>query len=367
VSWYDRITALVRSDLSGWESFRLGQLQFWHRADARLLIVALVILLVVLLVIRTALARRARPSGIVLPAMLRSVPRARLAALVHLPALLVALGLPFLILAVADPYTQLVTRQETFPGRRIALLIDASISMRTPFTAANLNRRSATEATFFTTVAAAERFVQLRIKAKFRDLIGLVEFGNRAYVITPFTSDYQNILLSISLIGDPVEFSQFPDQGTVIAQGIEEGVALFNAFDFLDASGNLMVIFSDGEDTNVQSKEKTLDQVLEAAVKAKVPVYLVRVNYAQAEGALIPDSMWRPAVERTGGKFYAASDESSLIAAIEDIDRVSAGSIEMRVYSSQRPQFAVFTLLAAACWTAAAALKLGVPYFQKLS
>ena len=52
---------------------------------------------------------------------------------------------------------------------------------------------------------------------------------------------------------------------------------------------------------------------------------------------------------------------------IEDIDRVSAGSIEMRTYSSQRPQFAVFALLAAACWAAAAGLKLGVPYFQKLS
>ena len=53
---------------------------------------------------------------------------------------------------------------------------------------------------------------------KYRDLMALVEFGNRAYVITPFTSDYDNMLLSISLIGDPVEYSMFPDPGTVIAQ-----------------------------------------------------------------------------------------------------------------------------------------------------
>jgi hypothetical protein len=367
VNWADRMRALIRGDLGGWESFRLGELQFWHRTDARLLLTAFVVLLLVVLVARITIGRRARPSGVVLPAMLPVIPRARLAALVHLPTLLLAAGLPFLILALADPYTQLVTRQETFPGRRIALLIDASISMRTPFTAAGLNRRAATEATFFTTVAAADRFVQLRIKSKYRDLIALVEFGNRAYVITPFTSDYQNIQLSISLIGDPVEFSQFPDQGTVIAQGIEEGVALFKAFDFLDASGNLMVIFSDGEDTNVQSKEKSLDEVLQAAVDARVPVYLVRTNYAQDEGALIPDSLWRPAVERTGGRFYAAKDEASLIGAIEDIDRISAGTIEMRTYSSQRPQFGVFALLAAACWTSAAGLKVFVPYFQKVS
>ena len=41
--------------------------------------------------------------------------------------------------------------------------------------------------------------------------MALVEFGSRAYVITPFTSDYDNLLLSMSLIGDPVEFSTFPN------------------------------------------------------------------------------------------------------------------------------------------------------------
>ena len=129
-------------------------------------------------------------------------------------------------------------------------MIDASISMRTPFTAATLNKRAATDATFFTTVAAAERFVQLRMKGKYRDLMALVEFGNQAYVVTPFTHDYDNILLSISLIGDPVEFSMFPDQGTDHRAGDRRRAsALFKAFNFLDASGNLMVIFSDGEDT----------------------------------------------------------------------------------------------------------------------
>ena len=38
-------------------------------------------------------------------------------------------------------------------------MIDASTSMRTPFKASHLNSRAETDATFFTTVAAAERFV----------------------------------------------------------------------------------------------------------------------------------------------------------------------------------------------------------------
>ena len=58
------------------------------------------------------------------------------------------------------------------------------------------------------------------MKGKYRDLMALIEFGDQAYVITPFTTDYENILLSMSLIGDWKEFMAFPDQGTVIANAI---------------------------------------------------------------------------------------------------------------------------------------------------
>jgi Ca-activated chloride channel family protein len=361
-----RLDALVRGVIAEWQELNFAQLQFWHRAEARLIAVALVGIAVVLLLARSTAWRGALPRGVVLPAILRSIPSGRGTFLLHAPIVLFVLGLPFLIVALGDPYSALISRQSSFPGRRIGLMIDASISMRTPFTAASLNRRAPTEATFFTTVAAAERFVELRRSGTYRDLIALVEFGNQAYVITPFTSDYDNILLSISLIGDPVEFNHFPDQGTIIAQGIEESVELFKAFNFLDASGNLMVIFTDGEDTNAQSKQKTLDEILQDARKARVPVYLVRTNYAHGEGQIIPDELWRPAVQRTGGKFYAASDEASLLAAIEDIDRVSAGTIQVKQYASQEPRFASFALVAAVLWIAAAALKLSVPHVNKI-
>ena len=45
--------------------------------------------------------------------------------------------------------------------------------------------------------AAADRFVRLRMKERYRDLMALVEFGNEAYVVTPFTNDYDNILMSL--------------------------------------------------------------------------------------------------------------------------------------------------------------------------
>jgi hypothetical protein len=358
------LRTLARSNYTEWRSLRLNELQFWHRDEARLLLTVVVAVSLVVLVLRLALSRRDR-NRIMLPAVPAFLRRSRTGFLLQAPLVLFLAGLPFFVLSVADPYTALVSGDVSYPGRRIALLIDASTSMRTPFKSAKLNTRSVTDATFFTTVAAAERFVRLRMKGKYRDLVSLVEFGNEAYVVTPFTNDYDNILLSISLIGDPVEYSMFPDQGTLIAQAIEESVELFRAFKFLDASGNLLVIFSDGEDTHAVVHGRSLDDILQSAIDAKVPVYFVRTNYDREQGKVIPDDIWVPAVEKTGGKFFAAKDEDSLLAAIAEIDHVSTGTIEVRQYTSQRPRFGVFALIAVLCWTGAIGSKLTVPWFQR--
>lgn len=360
------LRAFADNALSKWRSLVLDDLQFWHRTDAHLLLVALLGLTFVLLLARSVLRRRPGRHRVVLPALLASMPRSRGSSFLHIPALFFVIGLAFFAIAFADPYSALVRREVSFPGRRICLMVDASTSMRTPFTAASLNRRSTTDAAFFTTVAAAERFVRLRISGKYRDLLALVEFGNEAYVVTPFTHDYENILLSVGLIGDPVEFSLFPDQGTIIGRAIEEGTELFKAFKFLEASGNLMIIFSDGEDTRATIRNRPLDDILESAVEAKVPVYLVRVNYDREKGKVIPDELWIPAIEKTGGKFYAASNEATLLDAIADIDKAATGTIEVTQYSSQQPEFAIFALIAAVFWTLSGTLKLAVPYFQKL-
>ncbi len=365
ISWAD-LRALVDANVLDWQAFRLSDLQYWHRDTARLTLVGFLAISLILLVARGLfLSARAGRHRVLVPAVLSSA-NTRWASLVrHLPLLLAAAGFPFFAFALADPFTALIANDVSYPGRRISIMIDASSSMQTPFRASGLNKRAETEATFFTTVAAAERFVQLRMKSQYRDLLSLVEFGNRAYVVTPFTSDYSNVLLGISLIGDPVEYSMFPDQGTVITGAIREALELFKAFNFLEASGNLMILFSDGEDTRAIQERVTLDEILKDAVDAKIPVYFVRTNFGRTEGTLITDEGWTRAVERTGGRFFAASDEASLLRAMAEIDRAAVGTISVKQYTSQRPRFATFALIAASCWLAAAGLKLTVPYFQR--
>jgi len=336
--------------------------QFAYRDEPLLAAGALVGLALVVLGWRLARGVRLRRDAVAVPAVL-GVTGSPLAWVRHAPLALALAGLPLMLLALADPYTALTSATVTYPGRRIAVMIDASDSMTSWFTAESLNTRAATEPAFFTTVAAARRFVELRRAGKYRDLMALIEFGDRAYVITPFTSDYDNLLLSISLIGDPVEFSMFPDPGTVIASALEQSIEIFKAFQFLEASGNLMVIFTDGEDTTNIVHGRSLDDILKSAVENQMPLYFVRTNCGKAFGEGIPDAKWKAAVEKTGGRYYVARDEASLLGAVRDIDEAAVGAIQTTQYTSRQPRFAVLAMAAAGCWLLAAALRLTLPVF----
>ncbi len=350
--------------LTEWRNVRLGDLQFPQQNAARLTLIVLIGLSLTLIVGRLALGGQPGRSRIGLPRILPWIRRSPVAFVRHAPLVPFLIGLAFFVIALADPVTTLHRDQVSYPGRRISLLLDASSSMMAPFSTKQLGSTPAGIA-FSTNVAAAEYFMRARMKGKYHDLMALIEFGNEAYVVTPFTSDYDNILLSVSLIGDLTEWGQFPDQGTIIAQAIEQSVDLFKAFDFLHAAGNVMVIFSDGQDTQVQVHGRTLDEILEGAVETRIPVYFIRTVAGREAGEVIPDDIWKPAVERTGGKFYAAANESVILSAIHDIDRLSAGRIEVKRYTVQEPRFSAFAMAAVGFWTLALALQLTIPYFRR--
>jgi hypothetical protein len=338
---------------------------FWRLDSARLIVIVFVIVSAAALILRAAIQRQARFEGVALPALVGRSRRLWWSGARHAPLLLFVLGLPFFVIALADPYASLTERTVTFPGRRISIMIDASSSMTATFTAGNLNTRAPSDAAFFTTVAAADRFVRLRQQGPYRDLMALIEFGNEAYVVTPFTNDYDNILLGIALIGDVVEFTKFPDKGTIIGQAIDQSIQLFKAFRFLDAAGNLMVIFSDGEDSRVMFHGRSVSDVVADAVDAKIPIYFIRTSYDKHLGDIIPDELWKTAVEKTGGRFYAAADETTILRAIREVDQVSAGKIDVKQYASQPPRFPSFVIVALAVWSVASLLILTVPYCRK--
>jgi hypothetical protein len=359
------LTALaerLRRDIGAWSQLQASELLFQHRTEAVAALLILAGLACALLVWRWTAGRVA----IVLPAVVGDATPSAWRLVRHAPLVLALAGLPFFAAALADPAVAVSQELVSYPGRRIALVIDASSSMMVPFEAERLRPDAdRNDAAFLTTIAAADLFVRQRRSGQYRDFIAVIEFGDEAYVITPFTTDYDNALLSISLIGDWNEYMRFPDGGTAIGRAIDRATGLFKAFDFLDAAGNVMVIFSDGQDTQVTAREKTLADVLAGAVAARIPVYLVRTSSGKQLGEVVPDAIWKPAVEATGGRFYAAAKEADVLRAIRDIDQRSAGTIELKRYATREPHFTPFAAAAMLLWTVAIVLKATMPIFSK--
>ena len=359
---FDAFVIAVRATFDEWLRTRWADLRFNDPRTALLVFVVLLAIAALALIARSARGRRAGRTHVALPALLPVMRRSPMAAVRHLPVLLFAGGLPFFGIALADPHTGFTREEVSYPGRRIALLVDASTSMVMQFKTETMKTQG--EATFFTAVAGAEQFIRRRMNGPYRDLVALIQFGNQAYVVTPFTTDYENILLSIRLVSDPREWGRFSDWGTTIIEGIDQATQLFKTFQFINASGNLMVVFTDGRDSDLQPKGRPLENLVAEARTWKIPVHMIRTAYNRREGEVVQDKIWRDTVERTGGRFYAAYDEESITRAIREIDRLSPGRIEVREYSVQRPRFAGFTLIAVGLWLTAALLKLGFGMFR---
>lgn len=356
------LPSAVSGTLDAWERLGWTDLQFARLPVAVLLLAALVAVPLLVLLARRMRLQPARRAQVALPAVLSIMPRSLLSPARHTAFVLFVLGIPFFAIAIADPRSALVREEATYSGRRIAMLIDGSGSMVLPFEAPKLE--PVMNRTFYTAVAASERFLKLRMAGRNDDRIAIIQFGNEAYIVTPFTTDYENALLSLRLIGEPRAWNRFNVFGTTIIQGIEQGLQLFDTFDLVDGSDNMVILFSDGNDGETMFRGRTLDDMMADARKREIPIFMVRLGYGKRLGDIAWDGLWKPAVERSGGRFYAAADEEALLRAVGDIDRVAEGRIVERRYASASPAFAGYALIAVVLWLTAGTLRLAFPWFR---
>ena len=86
---------------------------------------------------------------------------------------------------------------------------------------------------------------------------------------------------------------------------------MFESFKYLDAAGNLMVIFTDGADAEVLENGKTAIDVVEDARRAKIPIYFIKVAREVPGACRLATTSGGRRAERTGGHFYPGADEAS--------------------------------------------------------
>lgn len=344
----------------GW-SAAWPELRFDRPEEAAIAAAVVAALAAAAWILRRRAARTPGRTGVILPAVLwpPAAGPGRFAR--HLPAALVCAGLPLFFIALADPYTTFVRQEVTNPGRRILILLDASGSMGGG-TYGNRFRstprlKAKSDEPFYTAAAAAEYFVRRRIEGGFRDLIGLIEFGDESYIVSPFSADYENVLTSIRLLSEPEEYKRFDDSGTKIARAINQGIGLFRTFAFLRSAGNVMVLISDGEDTQVEHEGRSLDSILAESSRHRIPVYFIRTASDKERGdPSTNDELWGAAVEKTGGRLYAGADEEAIIRACDEINRIAAGTVQYQRYGARTPLLPFFALLATLFWGLALAL-----------
>ena len=352
----------ISGTLAAWERIAWSDLEF-SRLQAAVLLGGVMVAVPLLVLLARSVRSGTRPRArVALPAILAGMPRSPLAPGRHAPFLMFVAGIPFFAIGMADPHTMSLREQSAYSGRQIAIVIDASGSMVMPFNAPTL--KPVLGRTFYIAVAASERFVRLRIAGGRADRIAVIQFGNEAYVVTPFTTDYQNAVLSLRLIGEPRAWNRFNVFGTTIIQGLAQGLQLFKTFNLLDGSDNMLVIFTDGNDGETNFRGQTLDQMMAEARRDAIPIFMVRLGYGQQLGDVTFDALWKPMVERSGGRFYAAPDEAAILRALTDIDRRGAGRLTVSRQGTPLPAFAGYTLISVGLWLAAGTLKLAFPYFR---
>jgi hypothetical protein len=151
---------------------------------------------------------------------------------------------------------------------------------------------------------------------------------------------------------------KFPDQGTTIAAAIEQGTGLFKAFDFLDAAGNLLVIFSDGQDTQVMLHGKSVTEIVSGAVAAKIPVYMIRTSYNKGLGAVLPGRHLEAGGRRDRREVLSGGRRAGRPQRHQGHRFAVGRRVEIKRYSTQRPKFAPYAFMATAFWSIALVLQL---------
>lgn len=169
------------------------------------------------------------------------------------------------------------------------------------------------------------------------DRIGLIVFGSRAYIQSPFTEDHRSVQQLLKRTH--VEMA-----GPYTAIGDTIGLAI-NAFEASELDQRLMILLSDGSDT---SSMMSPPNAAEIAVQNGVTIHTVGVGNPEGGGNQQVDlELLKEIAERTGGLQFFADDEEGLSAIYDEIDALSPRVTESVSFQPTKPVSWVAFALAA--------------------
>jgi Ca-activated chloride channel family protein len=249
----------------------------------------------------------------------------------RVPGFLRGLALAALVVALARPQTGVTSESFMTQGIDIVLAMDVSSSMLAEDLRPNR-------------LEAAKQVAAEFVQGRRNDRIGLVAFAGEAYTQAPLTLDHGVIVglldeLSVGMI----------DDGTAVGMGLATAVKRLEAS---DAESKVVVLLTDGRNNRGEIGPATAAQLAEAlGVRvytigagsrgtARVPVDDPRLGRRYVNIRVdIDEASLREVAEKTGGRYFRATDRESLQTVYEEIDALETTEMEVEHYTRYGERF----------------------------
>jgi Ca-activated chloride channel family protein len=251
------------------------------------------------------------------------------------------LSLALFIIALARPQSPIQETEITVEGIDIVLALDVSTSMLAEDFELNGVRMNRLD--------VVKTVVKDFIRKRHSDRIGIVVFGSRAYTAAPLTLDYPWLLENL----ERVHIAMVED-GTAIGSGI---MASLNRIKDTKAKSKIIILLTDGR--NNAGRISPL-MAAQAARALKVKIYTIGAGtkglapYPVKDG--FGNTVYRPVkididedtlkkiAERTGGRYFRATDSKSLKEIYDEINKLEKTEIKEKGYMEYKELFYFFLI-----------------------
>lgn len=270
------------------------------------------------------------------------VPRSWKEILRHVNYALLLLAFACVIAVLARPQSSDKWSRTDTEGIDIVMSLDVSNSMQTPDFKPNRLEASKDVASQF-------------VNGRPNDNIGMVIFGKESYTLCPMTTDHA----VLSNMINSVDFDLIDGSSTAIGDGL---VTAVNRIRGGEAKSKVVILLTDG--TN-NSGDVAPRDAAEVARAMEVRLYTIGVGskgdvqvqvgvdpfghpITQMVHADIDEEALREMAQVTGGRYFRATDKTSLANIFEEIDKMEKTKMNIREFSRKEEEFMPWALAALA-------------------